>query len=635
MATNPFPRDFNRVPVIGGVDSSTGLAVPATIDHATGGLDVNVIGGSGGATNATIVSPLGSQASATSVSVVVASDQGTIPVSVSGVSTSANQTNGTQQTKITDGTNIVGVLKNDGTIATTQNAQITTGTGYTTGTLTLNSGAPNTVWYDMLNYAWVSVEILTNTTPATLTWQTSGDAAQTNITTAALLTGSGQGNTIGNNTNSSNGNFHGPRAGRYFRVSSNNGAGSTTIVITFYTSPVTALGSSVAQAGTWTVGSNSATGSAVPSNAFYQGYRNNSGNLQGADVLAQTSVSNDTSHQAAQLTAGAFAEQASLSTAATLNNDLVASFDASNYKWASLQVIGTWTGTISVQGSNDNSNFSNLQLYDVVNQAKAITFTANSLYIFPVQTRYFRVRVTTGGTGTVQGTMELYTTPPPAFTAIVAQSGTFTVAGQGNVLAVGSATATGSGVPANAFYQGMQDASGNLVGIRSAGSAGSTAASASNVVAVQPFLFNNNNVDRQFGNYNTTTGDTPTIVSATTTNGATQTNYNARGAIITAILGTVSGTTPAIQMQLQWSPDAGTTWLTYGTATTSLTVATGNTLAIAIYPTTITATLLGTTNSSDNTQVNAPLPRTWRMTYITTGIGISIAVASVNVNYIL
>src|ERR1700722_6266497 len=43
-------RDDNRIPSIGGVDSSTSLVVAATIDHATGGLDVNLVGGSSSGT---------------------------------------------------------------------------------------------------------------------------------------------------------------------------------------------------------------------------------------------------------------------------------------------------------------------------------------------------------------------------------------------------------------------------------------------------------------------------------------------------------------------------------------------------------------------------------------------------------
>jgi hypothetical protein len=132
-------------------------------------------------------------------------------------------------------------------------------------------------------------------------------------------------------------------------------------------------------------------------------------------------------------------------------------------------------------------------------------------------------------------------------------------------------------------------------------------------------------------NTNTTTGDAPTIITATTVNGATQTNANARGAIITAILGTVSGTLPTLSLQLQWSPDGGTTWLAYGAATSAVSIATGNDVTIAVYPTALSLTL----GATGDVLINAPLPRTWRVTYTTTGTGISVAVAAVYVNYLV
>jgi hypothetical protein len=159
---------------------------------------------------------------------------------------------------VTDGANIAGVLKSDGTAAG-QNALITSGTGYSTATLTLNSGSPATAWFDMLNYASYSVEILTNTTPATLTFQTSGDASQTNIR-SALFFDSQTNNSAGvTSTTSTNATFYGGRPGRYFRVSSNNGAGTTTLVITFYTtaSPFPFIGGLV-----------TATGNSSPADGF-------------------------------------------------------------------------------------------------------------------------------------------------------------------------------------------------------------------------------------------------------------------------------------------------------------------------------------------------------------------------------
>jgi hypothetical protein len=151
--------------------------------------------------------------------------------------------------------------------------------------------------------------------------------------------------------------------------------------------------------------------------------------------------------------------------------------------------------------------------------------------------------------------------------------------------------------------------------------------------------FNGTTFDRERNNATGTTGDTPTIVNTTPVNGATQTNFNARGAIITAILGTVTGTSPTLLLQLQWSPDGGTTWLNYGPATSAVSVATGNTVAVGIYPTNFStagatpgAFVVGATGS---VFMNAPMPRTWRMVYTGGGSTISIAIASVQINYIV
>lgn len=46
-------RDANYVPGLGAVDSSTGKVANATIDHSTGGIDVNIVGGESGGTQYT------------------------------------------------------------------------------------------------------------------------------------------------------------------------------------------------------------------------------------------------------------------------------------------------------------------------------------------------------------------------------------------------------------------------------------------------------------------------------------------------------------------------------------------------------------------------------------------------------
>jgi hypothetical protein len=142
-------------------------------------------------------------------------------------------------------------------------------------------------------------------------------------------------------------------------------------------------------------------------------------------------------------------------------------------------------------------------------------------------------------------------------------------------------------------------------------------------------LFNGTTWDRARGNIDAVTGDTGTHI--VTFNGATQTNYNARGAIITIVLGTVSGTLPTLIAQLQWSPDGGATWITFGAAMTNL-ISTGQTGSFFVYPTLITSALLG---SSQSALIDAALPRTWRVQYTIAGTTPSFAITAVDVNYIL
>src|SRR5450755_1148057 len=130
---------------------------------------------------------------------------------------------------------------------------------------------------------------------------------------------------------------------------------------------------------------------------------------------------------------GNFTEQSSLS-AGSLNADLVASTDVSTYKWWSLHVTGTFTGTLTFQGSNDNSNWTSVEGANLATTSSISTtllsaVVQNLLYAGIVAFRYLRIRMTAYTSGTATGTLELYTFAPPApiIGAIAAQSGTWTV----------------------------------------------------------------------------------------------------------------------------------------------------------------------------------------------------------------
>ena len=187
--------------------------------------------------------------------------------------------------------------------------------------------------------------------------------------------------------------------------------------------------------------------------------------------------------QNAQLVAGTGLNLTSL-TAGSLNADLIASTDVTNYRFGSINVAGTWSGTISVQGSHDNSTFFAVTITGNDGSYTANgTFTTNAIKNFAIYFRYLRIRMTAYVSGTATATAQLNTLAMPMATAGASQVGTWTV---------GSNSATGSAVPANAFFMGMSDGT-NLLGIRTAGSDG---ASSSSVLASTIMPYNGTTYDR-------------------------------------------------------------------------------------------------------------------------------------------
>lgn len=99
--------------------------------------------------------------------------------------------------------------------------------------------------------------------------------------------------------------------------------------------------------------------------------------------------------------------------AGSLNADAIASTDVSLYRWVSVQVTGTWSGTLTFQGSNDNSTFVSVALMNTAStQATAFTtLTSNVIAHGPIAFKYFRVRMTSYSSGTANATAEFYQSP--------------------------------------------------------------------------------------------------------------------------------------------------------------------------------------------------------------------------------
>lgn len=89
-----------------------------------------------------------------------------------------------------------------------------------------------------------------------------------------------------------------------------------------------------------------------------------------------------------------------------VNNDIFASTDVSAYKYVSLQLTGTWAGTVSFQGSNNNGTFEDIVVQNtgIVLAPYVIAMTANGGVKIPVLFKFLRIRVTAFTSGTVTGT---------------------------------------------------------------------------------------------------------------------------------------------------------------------------------------------------------------------------------------
>ncbi len=157
---------------------------------------------------------------------------GTLTIGLpSGAATSANQsteitalshlTDNTQQTRITNGTNIADVLLGDAG----KNGILTAGALKTVAfNITTNSSSTT---FDVGEYTWISVQLLTKGTSSTTTFEISTDSS--NWQSCALMLSTTLGGSSVTSTTASTGIWHGPLPGRYFRITvSGLSAGATT-----------------------------------------------------------------------------------------------------------------------------------------------------------------------------------------------------------------------------------------------------------------------------------------------------------------------------------------------------------------------------------------------------------------------
>lgn len=103
----------------------------------------------------------------------------------------------------------------------------------------------------------------------------------------------------------------------------------------------------------------------------------------------------------------------STGTAGSLNADLVAAIDVGGYQSLEVTITGTWVGTVTFQGCDDNSTFVSASASNISNNlaGPVLTTTANGSFYVPLTFRYFRLRMTayTSGTANCSHTFDTMT----------------------------------------------------------------------------------------------------------------------------------------------------------------------------------------------------------------------------------
>lgn len=415
------------------------------------------------------------------VSGTVTSNVGT----TNGLALDATLTGGTQQAKVTDGTNIANVLKSDGTSAG-QNSQMVAGSfkeiSYTTTTVQAVASS------DVSGYKWISVQITSQGGSSLITFQGSND--NSTWTSVSLINCNQTTTTSAQTATSATGLYYGPINYRFFRLNVTGiVSGTTAGIVELFTIPSSTISAAIAasQSGTWTVQpgntanttawkvdgsavtqpvsgtvtSNVGTTNGLALDATLTGGTQQSKVTDGTNIVNVLKSDGTAAGQNAQMIAPSFAST-TFSVTAVSNGT---AFDAGNYRWISVQVTSQYTGTtptIAFQTSNDNINWFGAPLWSSTSVASqsVLNTTTTGIWHGPLIGRYFRLNFTgTYTSGTAAGILVFSTLAATSTTQTsnsVTQSGTWMV---------GANSAIGSAVPANAFFMGMSDTT-NLQPVR-------------------------------------------------------------------------------------------------------------------------------------------------------------------------
>ena len=101
-------------------------------------------------------------------------------------------------------------------------------------------------------------------------------------------------------------------------------------------------------------------------------------------------------------------------TAASATN-AIASFNGQRYRSGQLRLSGTWSGTVKVQGSQDDSTWYDIPTWaaDSASPSLATSQTSNGHFLFNAIANYVRVAVTSYSSGTVTAKLDMSAWPLP------------------------------------------------------------------------------------------------------------------------------------------------------------------------------------------------------------------------------
>jgi hypothetical protein len=138
-------------------------------------------------------------------------------------------------------------------------------------------------------------------------------------------------------------------------------------------------------------------------------------------------------------------------------------FDTTNFLSASVQLTGTWVGTVVCEGSGDETNPTNWVALPSVNAlgAVVVSASANTVLVLPLTTRWFRVRMSAYTSGTVAVGAMFATdalAPTQNNSSVVVSSGAITATLAGSSTVALSALATGTGATPSRITTGASGA---------------------------------------------------------------------------------------------------------------------------------------------------------------------------------